>query len=83
MPKMYGSMLCPDCIEARVHLKKIGYEYEFIDITESMINLKEFLYLRDSREEFIKIKSLKHIGIPTILTNDNKIIVEQDVLKLK
>ena len=50
MPKMYGSMLCPDCVEAKEYFEKINYKYEFVNITESMANLKEFLHLRDTRK---------------------------------
>ncbi|WP_427170981.1 glutaredoxin [Fusobacterium nucleatum] len=83
MSKMYGSLLCPDCIEAQEYFKKINYKYEFINITESMENLKEFLYLRDTSKEFDEIKDLKYIGIPCILTDDNKIILGDDILKIK
>ena len=48
-----------------------------------MINLKEFLHLRDTRKEFNEVKSLKYVGIPAILTDDNKIIIGDDVFKIK
>lgn len=83
MLKMYGSMLCPDCVEAREYFEKINYKYDFVDITESMINLKEFLHLRDTRKEFNEVKSLKYVGTPAILTNDNRIIIGDDVFKIK
>ena len=83
MPKMYGSMLCPDCVEAKEYFKKINYKYEFVNITESMTNLKEFLHLRDTRKEFNEVRSLKYVGIPAILTDDNKIIIGDDVFKIK
>ena len=44
MPKVYGSMLCPDCVEAKEYFEKVNYKYEFVNITESMKNLKEFLW---------------------------------------
>lgn len=83
MPKMYGSMLCPDCIEAKEYFENIDYKYEFINILENMANLKEFLYLRDTRKEFDEVKSFKYVGIPAILTDDNKIILGDDILKIK
>jgi len=52
MPKVYGSMLCPDCVEAKEYFEKVNYKYEFVNITESMKNLKEFLALRENRKEF-------------------------------
>ncbi len=48
-----------------------------------MANLKEFLHLRDTRKEFNEVRSLKYVGIPAILTDDNKIIVGDDVFKIK
>ena len=83
MPKVYGSMLCPDCIEAKEYFEKVNYKYEFVNITESMKNLKEFLALRDNRKEFEEVKKLGYIGIPAILTDDNKIILGDEVLQVK
>lgn len=83
MPKVYGSMLCPDCVEAKEYFEKVNYKYEFINITESMKNLKEFLALRDNRKEFEEVKKLGYIGIPAILTDDNKIILDDEVLQVK
>ena len=83
MPKVYGSMLCPDCVEAKEYFEKVNYKYEFINITESMKNLKEFLALRDNRKEFEEVKKLGYIGSPAILTDDNKIILGDEVLQVK
>ena len=83
MSKMYGSMLCPDCVEAKEYFEKINYKYDFVNITESMANLKEFLHIRDTRKEFDEVKSLGYVGIPAILTDNNKIILGDDVLKIK
>jgi hypothetical protein len=83
MPKVYGTMLCPDCVEAKEYFEKVNYKYEFVNITESMKNLKEFLALRDNRKEFEEVKKLGYIGIPAILTDDNKIILGDEVLQVK
>ena len=83
MPKVYGSMLYPDCVEAKEYFEKVNYKYEFVNITESMKNLKEFLSLRDNRKEFEEIKKLGYVGIPAILTDDNKIILGDEVLQVK
>ena len=83
MPKVYGSTLCPDCVEAKEYFEKVNYKYEFVNITESMKNLKEFLSLRDNRKEFEEIKKLGYVGIPAILTDDNKIILGDEVLQVK
>ena len=83
MPKVYGSMLCPDCVEAKEQFEKVNYKYEFVNITESMKNLKEFLALRDNRKEFDDVKKFGYVGIPAILTDDNKIILGDEVLQVK
>ena len=83
MPKVYGSMLCPDCVEAKEYFEKVNYKYEFVNITESIKNLKEFLALRENRKEFEDVKKLGYIGIPAILTDDNKIILGDEVLQVK
>ena len=83
MPKVYGTMLCPDCVEAKEYFEKVNYKYEFVNITESMKNLKEFLSLRDNRKEFDDAKKFGYVGIPAILTDDNKIILGDEVLQVK
>ena len=43
MLKIYGSMMCPDCVQCRKDLDKAGVEYEFLDFSKETKNLKEFL----------------------------------------
>lgn len=83
MAKLYGSLLCPDCVEAIEYLDKIDYKYDFINITESMINLKEFLKHRDTREEFKEFLGQGYIIIPALLTDDDKFIIVDDIFNLK
>ena len=47
MLKIYGSDLCPDCIECKYNLDRNNIEYENKDITRNLKDLKEFLKLRD------------------------------------
>lgn len=70
MYKIYGSNMCPDCIEAKRNFDKYNIEYEFIDITSSLSNLKEFLKLRDSTSFYDKAKAKGLIGIPTVVKED-------------
>ncbi|PID67431.1 MAG: glutaredoxin [Fusobacteriales bacterium] len=83
MNKFYGSMICADCVEAFEYLDKISYNYEFVNITESVEKMKEFLSLRDNRKEFEEVKKEGYIGIPTILTEDDKLIIGDDVFEIK
>ena len=43
MIKIYGSMLCPDCMACRKDLDEAGTAYEYLDFSEDLKNLKEFL----------------------------------------
>lgn len=70
MLKIYGSMLCPDCVKCRENLDKAGVAYEYLDFSESLLNLKEFLKLRDSAALFDEIRQAGKIGIPCILRED-------------
>ena len=48
MLKIYGSMLCKDCVQCREDLDRAGVEYDFLEFQDELKNLKEFLSLRDS-----------------------------------
>ena len=40
--KIYGSMLCPDCVQCRQELDAKGVSYEYLDFSDNLKNLKEF-----------------------------------------
>ncbi len=62
-------------------LSNNGVIYEYIDITDSMRNLKIYLKLRDTRPEFEEIKRIGRVGIPFImLDNGEKLIFDQPEL---
>jgi glutaredoxin-related protein len=46
--------------------------YEYIDITDSMRNLKIYLKLRDTRPEFDEIKQIGRVGLPFIMINNGE-----------
>ncbi len=71
--KVYGTKICSECVEAFGLLKQAEIEYEYLDITESTTNLKEFLRLRDVRSEFEEIKKNGYIGIPCYFSAENLI----------
>ena len=76
MMKYFGSPLCPDCVEATAALDAKGVPYEWIEITASMMNLKAFLALRDTREEFAAMRAEGRVGIPCFLHEDGRISFE-------
>lgn len=62
-------------------LSNNGINFEYIDITDSMRNLKIYLKLRDTRPEFDEIKNNGRVGIPFIMINNGeKLIFEQPEL---
>lgn len=77
MIKIYGSMLCPDCVQCCADLDRVGIPYEYLDFGAHLGNLKEFLLLRD-RPEFDPIRSSDMIGIPCILLEDGTITFSWD-----
>lgn len=83
MIKFYGTDLCPDCVEAKEHLKNIGLDYEYVDITSDILKLKEFLILRDTREEFKEYKEQGFVCVPALLMENGKFIFDEDVFNLK
>lgn len=83
MIKFYGTDLCPDCIEAKEYLKSQNIEYDFVDITGHIANLKEFLALRDNRIEFKPYKEKGYVCVPALLMEDGSIKLEDDVFNLK
>lgn len=73
MLKIYGSMMCPDCVQIKEDLNKAGVEYEFKDFADSLLHLKEFLSLRDSEPVFTQVKTDGKIGIPCIVREDGSV----------
>ena len=62
-------------------LSNNGVSFDYLDITESMRNLKIYLKLRDTRPEFDEIKRVGRVGIPFVMIdNGEKFIFEQPEL---
>ncbi|MGX7091395.1 hypothetical protein [Hutsoniella sourekii] len=74
--KFYFSDKCPDTPEFQKALNSFGIDYQAVNITDSMANLKEFLSLRDQREEFDSAKELGRVGIPVLLTSSDLLLFD-------
>lgn len=83
MVKFYGSHICSGCREALELFEKEGFrEFEFVEITENVQNLREFLALRDNRPELAAAKAEGRICIPCFLLEDGSILTEpEDLMK--
>ena len=73
MLKIYGSMLCPDCVDCCRELSDAMVEFEFCDFADSLLNLKEFLKLRDANAAFDELRAAGKIGIPCIVREDGSV----------
>ena len=76
MLKIYGSMLCKDCVECVEDLKKANVEFEFLDFADSLLNLKEFLKTRDENPLFDAVREKGSIGIPAIVKEDGSVTLD-------
>lgn len=73
MLKIYGSMLCPDCVNCCADLDQQKIGYEFLDFADSVKYLKEFLVIRDREAVFDEARQKGSIGIPCILREDGSV----------
>lgn len=80
MLKIYGSMLCPDCVACRADLDRAGVAYEYLDFAENLMNLKEFLKIRDNNPLFDEIRGAGKIGIPCIVTENGEVTLDWETL---
>ena len=76
MLKIYGSMLCPDCVDCCADLDNRSVEYEFLDFSHSLKNLKEILSLRDTLSVFASVRENGSIGIPCIVRDDGSVTLD-------
>ena len=65
--KLYGSQHWPGCPGVKEVLLQRNIEFDYIEITDSMKNLKEFLKLRDKDDAFKITKRVHAVGIPMLL----------------
>lgn len=78
MLKIYGSAMCPDCVKCKEALEQAGVPFVYLSITESLLFLKQFLKLRETREEFTPVRERGQIGIPCILDEEGNLFFSWD-----
>ena len=81
---MYGTDICPDCVEAKTKLATAAtIQVEIRDITRSTKTLKEFLTFRDHDPMFNPVIKAGGIGIPFFITETNfKTFEVDDILAM-
>lgn len=70
--KVYGTPICVDCRNYRALQASRGFAAEYIDITESTANLREFLALRDHDPIFDPVRARGGIGVPLFVHEDGR-----------
>lgn len=76
MIKIYGSMLCKDCVQCRSDLDGAGVTYRYLDFSDELQNLKDFLAIRDNNALFDEVRRKNGIGIPCIVKEDGSITLD-------
>jgi len=76
MMKVYGSEICGDCRDFKALMAQRGFEVEYVDITESVANLRAFLNLRDTNAVFDEIRREGRIGIPAFVSEAGEVTLD-------
>lgn len=74
--KVYGADICIDCRNYKAVQRSRGFAAEYVDITESTLNLREFLKLRDEAPLFDAVKQHGGIGIPLFVREDGTMTLD-------
>ena len=77
--KIYGTDLCPDCVEAKRKLDEKNILYDYVDITASIGNLKAFMKMRDEEPAFDEAKKAGAVGVPAFVLDDGEIRLEIEI----
>lgn len=90
--QIYGSQQCPGCVEAKKALSEKEADFEFIDLSENLYNLKRFLAFREQEEIYkpFREQALKkdypdegRIGIPCFVLEDGERTMDLDYVLTK
>jgi len=76
MVKVYGSMMCPDCVACAASYKEHQIDFEFYDFKDSLLYIKEFLKIRDTYEIFDEVRENEKIGIPCVVKEDGTVLLD-------
>lgn len=78
MMKVYGTDICIDCRNYKAIQKSRGFEAEYIDITASTANMREFFEIRDTADIYTEIRAEHTIGIPLFVREDGVMTMDID-----
>ena len=86
MIKIYGMITCPDCSYLLDQISGLEDKYEYIEIGEHVLKMKEFLRIRDSKDNgeiFKDVKEAGGVGIPCFVLEDGRISLDPNVAGLE
>lgn len=86
MIKIYGMITCPDCSYLLDQISGLEDKYEYIEIGEHVLKMKEFLRIRDSKDNAEIFKDVKEeggVGIPCFVLEDGRISLDPNVAGLE
>lgn len=78
--ELFISDKCPDCKNLIDEFEKDpdslkSLDWEIINITDSMLNLKKFLKYRDNLVQYKHIKDENMVGIPSLVINEGEEVI--------
>lgn len=73
MIKIYGMSTCPDCSYLFDQIKGREAEFEYIEIGEHILKIKEFIHIRDNNEIFKDVAAAGGVGLPCFLFEDGRV----------
>lgn len=82
MIKLYGIKSCPECSGLYEQVKGDD-RFEIIDVAQHILLLKEFLSLRDNRDEFREARENGCAGLPVFVLEDGSITFSPEEVGLK
>lgn len=75
--KVYGSHLCPDTLYAISVLKSKGIDFEFVNASASLADMKRFIKLREENPSvYDAVRAAGGLGIPAFLTDDGSLTLD-------
>ncbi len=81
MIKIYVMDTCPDCTEVKQWAAGDD-RFQVIDIGEHVLNLKEFLKLRDAHPKFKVARERGLVGIPVFVKEDGTVTFKAEEVGL-
>ena len=56
-------------------LSQKNVKFAYVDITSSMLHLKNYLKIRDNNESHKEVREIGRVGVPTLLVDDTTYLV--------